>query len=177
MIRLKISVDDADTQAQLRGLSIEAYTAAWAEAVRKLAEGKALKLGSRVGPRVADAITVKPDRFKPEILLDGPDSKMAAHIHEGGPIRSGNGKILAIPTKWNERKEDFASTWPKESLFFLRSRKRNKAYLFKTPGPGEKLGHPMFFLTPKTKPQKPRPWWPEDAEIEAATVRFFDDNF
>lgn len=177
MLRVRFEVDDSETLKEFNALNPRAHIAAWAEAVRKLAEGKALNLGSRVGPRAADAITVKTEALKAEILLDGPDARMAAHIHFGGPIQSSNGKVLAIPTKWNANKEDFASTYGENYFVLLRSKKRNRAYLFKNPAKGEKLGRPMFVLTPKTRPQKPRPWWPTAEEVEAATVNYFEENF
>ena len=177
MPRVRIEVNDAETLRQLDALSPQACLAAWTEAVRRLAEQKALKLGDRIGPRVADAITTREEGLSAEILLDGPDARIGEHIHSGGPIQSSNGKVLAIPTKWNSNKEDFASTYGANYFILLRSRKRNRAYLFKNPGKGEKLGRPMFVLTPKTRPQKPRPWWPDDAEVEAATVNFFEENF
>lgn len=177
MLRVKFEVDDSETLKELNALNPQAHVAAWAEAVRKLAEQKALNLGNRVGPRAADAITVKTETLKSEILLDGPDARMAAHIHFGGPIQSSNGKVLAIPTKWNANKEDFASTYGENYFVLIRSKKRNRAYLFKNPAKGEKLGRPMFVLTPKTRPQKPRPWWPTGEEVEAATVKYFEENF
>ncbi len=176
MLNIKIKVDDSETLKDLKGLSVGAYMAAWSEAIMRLAREKARKLGSNVGPRAADAITAKTDQQSAAILLDGPDSAMAEHIHTGGPIQSRSGKMLAIPTRWNPNKDDFASTYGEDFFQVIRSRKRNRAYLFKKEQNG-KLGRPMFFLTKRTKPQKPRPWWPDDPEIETATVKFFEEEF
>jgi len=34
-----------------------------------------------------------------------------------------------------------------------------------------------FVLKDATRPQRPRPWWPTQAEAEAETVRYFKENF
>ena len=177
MLWVKIKVDDSETLKELSALSLQGHVARWTEAVRELAADKAGKLGSNVGPKAADAITTREEGLKGEVLLDGPNARMAAHIHLGGPVQSSNGQVLAIPTKWNANKKDFASTYGENYFVLLRSKKGNRAYLFKNPAKGEKLGRPMFVLTPKTRPQKPRPWWPDDAEVEAATVKYFEENF
>jgi len=177
MLKVKVEVDDSETLGQLNALSPQAHIAVWTEAVRKLTEEKALKLGSKIGPRVADAITTSEEGLKAEILLDGPDARIGEHIHSGGPIRSSGGKVLAIPTKWNSNKDDFASTYGENYFILLRSKKRGRAYLFKNPGKGETLGRPMFVLAAQTKPQEPRPWWPGEAEVEQATATYFEENF
>ncbi len=173
---IKFKINDAETMAQLHGLSIAAFVEAWAEAVRGLARKNAMeKVGGDFGRNVvAESVRQDTHGLISEVYSKG---KIGEHVHNGGPIQSGNGKVLAIPTKWNLRRDLFASAWPNDSLLFLKSEKRNRAYLFKTPAKGEKLGRPMFFLTPKTKPQKPRPWWPDDMAVESETIRFFDKNF
>lgn len=173
-IRFKIS--DAETLAQLHGLSIDAFVEAWAEAVRGLARKNAIeKIGGNFGRDVvAESVRQDTHGLISEVYSKG---KIGEHVHSGGPIQSSNGKMLAIPTKWNNRRDIFASAWEKDALILLKSKKRNRAYLFKTPAKGEKLGRPMFFLTPKTKPQKPRPWWPDEMAVQSETIRFFNENF
>lgn len=177
MVKIKIEINNAETLKQLNALSPQAYLAAWTEAVRRLAVQKANNLGSRIGPRVAGAITTREEGLKSEILLDGPDSRIGEHIHTGGPIRSSSGKRLAIPTRWNTNKDDFASTYGDNYFTLIRNKKKGKSYLYKKNSEGKITGPPMFVLVSETRPQKPRPWWPEDAEVETATVKFFEDNF
>lgn len=176
MLNIKIKVDGRETLKELNGLSAGAYMAAWSEAIMRLVREKARKLGRTVGPRAAGAITAKTDQTHSCIQPDGPDSAMAVHIHTGGPIQSRSGKMLAIPTRWNPNKEDFASTYGKDFFQVIRSRKRDRAYLVQKEQDG-KPWRPMFVLLRRTKPQKPRPWWPDDAEIATATVKFFEEEF
>ena len=102
---------------------------------------------------------------------------VGTHAHFGGPIRSSKGKTLAIPTRWNQNKDDFAYVYGENYFVVLRSKRKNRAYLFKRPGEHEKLGRPMFVLTPQTKPQRPRPWWPGREEAEGETKTFLEKIF
>lgn len=178
-MEIKFKVDDAETIAKLRGLSIDAFVEQWADAVWELARKNAKEKlgGGKFSKKAADSIRVDVQGVNAEIYPGSGEWKAAVHAHTGGPVRSGNGKVLAIPTKWNDNKDDFASTYGENYFVVLRSKKRNRAYLFKNPGKGEKLGRPMFVLTPKTKPQKPRPWWPDEMQVQSETIRFFEDNF
>lgn len=173
------------TPEELGGLSPEAFMAAWTEAVRKLAAEKALRLGTNVGPRAANSIVFRIESARSEIWLDeseGTDGRMAAHIHFGGPIRSHNGKTLAIPLpnestrKYNPRRLFARELKGKVDLFKLKSRSRNEL-LFRRPGKGEKLEKPLFVLKEQTRSQRPRPWWPTAEEVDAATTAYFDENF
>lgn len=174
-MEIKFNVNDAETLAQLRGLSIEAFVEAWAEAVRDLARKSAMEnVGGNFGRDVvAESVRQDTHGLVASVYSMG---KIGEHVHLGGPIRSGKGKVLAIPTRWNMRRDLFASAWPRR-LMVVRSRRRNRAYLFEEPADGGKLGRPMFFLTPKTRPQKPRPWWPGEMAVESETIRFFNENF
>ncbi len=174
-MKVSFSVNDADTIARLRGLSVDAFVEAWAEAIRELAQESARKrIGGKFGDEVAGSVRQDTRGLGSEIYSKG---KIGEHVHSGGPIQSSNGKMLAIPSKWNTRKGLFARNWAEDSLQFVRSKKRNRAYLFEKTSGGKKLGRPMFFLTPKTKPQKPRPWWPDEMAVRSETKRFFDENF
>lgn len=172
---IKFKINDAEIMARLHGLSIEAFVEAWAEAVRALARENAMnKVGGSFGRDVvAESVRQDTHGLVAEVYSKG---KIGAHVHHGGPIQSGKGKVLAIPTRWNRHRDLFASSWPRQ-LMVVKSRKRRRAYLFEKPADGGKLGRPMFFLTPKTKPQKPRPWWPDGAVVQSETIRFFHENF
>lgn len=173
---IRFNISDADTLAKLHGLSIDAFVEAWAEAVRGLAMKNAMeKIGGDFGRTVvAESVRQDTHGLVSEVYSMG---KIGEHVHNGGPIQSGKGKMLAIPTRWNKRRDLFASAWPHDQLIVVKSKKRHRAYLFEKPADGAKLGRPMFYLTPKTKPQKPRPWWPDDMAVQSETIRFFDENF
>ena len=184
-MRVKFKVEVPRTPEELGGLSPDAFMAAWTEAIRKLAEGKALRLGTNIGPRIADSIAFRIGAEQSEIWLDesgGTEGYIGAHIHFGGPIRSHNGKTLAIPLpnestlKYNPKRLFARELKGKVGLFRLKSRSGNEL-LFRKPGKGEKLEKPLFVLKDQTRPQRARPWWPDDAEVEGATVNFFEENF
>lgn len=173
---IRFDVKDAGTLARLRGLSVEAFMEAWAEAVRGLARRNAIdRIGGRFG-RDTVANSVRQDTMATVATVYSM-GKIGEHVHKGGPIESPSGKKLAIPTRWNPRRDLFASSWTRE-LVLLRSKKSGRAYLFEKPEEGQRmLGRPMFYVTPRTRPQKPRPWWPTEAEVETATRKFFAENF
>lgn len=178
MLWVKFKVDDAETLKQLRGLSVEAYVEDWAEAIRNLAEEKALTLGENFGKRIAKSVEQKVTGLKVEITPSGPDGYIGVHAHTGGPINIG--KTLAIPlpnesTKIYNPKRLFAKQM-RFPMFKLTSKAGNEL-LFRKPGKGKKLEKPLFVLKDATAPQRPRPWWPDDAEVEHATEQYFDENF
>ena len=140
--------------------------------------GRALRLGSRIGPRIRRSLSCRYSGLEGEVLASGADGYIGLHIHQGGPVRSRNGKILAIPTKWNphKNKEIFARNYPEE-LQVIKSKRKNRAYLFKKLlTPGEVLGRPLYVLTPRTRPQKPRPWWPDSKDLDTLAEKFIREN-
>lgn len=173
-MRITLKVDDAESLKKLEGLSVDEYMEAWAEVVGRLARANARNRfgnGKFAGMVLKD---IRTETFPGKATVEA--GKVGTHAHFGGPIQSSKGKVLAIPTRWNTS-EDFAHVYGDNYFVVLRSKRNNRAYLFKRPGEGERLGRPQFVLTPKTKPQRPRPWWPEQAEAEAATKTFFDRIF
>ena len=137
---------------------------------------RALKLGSRLGPRIARSLRTTVSGLEGEVLASGADGYVGLHIHQGGSIRSRNGKVLAIPTKWNPNKEIFARNYPEE-LQVIKSKRKNRAYLFKKLlTPGEVLGRPLYVLTPRTRPQRPRPWWPDSKDLDTLAEKFIREN-
>ena len=141
--------------------------------LRDLAENNARKnLGSgRFAAEIAAGIRAKADGMN--ITLDhasNDTNHLAEHVQEGGPVRSRNGKMLAIPIDKSVRGE-WASVhrWntPDGKPLFLRKKEdgpRGRAYLAEPQG---KKGKPkvLYVLTRETKPQRARPWWPTDEEF------------
>ena len=139
---------------------------------------RALNLGSRLGPRIERSLRTTVNGLEGEVLASGADGYVGLHVHQGGPVRSRNGKILAIPTKWNPHKDQeiFARNYPEE-LQVIKSKRKNRAYLFKKLlTPGEVLGRPLYVLTPRTRPQKPRPWWPDSKDLDTLVEKFIREN-
>ena len=136
---------------------------------------RALRLGSRLGPLIARSLRTTVNGLEGEVLAAGDDGYVGLHVHQGGPVRSRKGKILAIPTKWNPDKETFARN--RDDLQLIKSKKRKKCYLFKKLiAPGEVLGRPLYVLTPRTRPQKPRPWWPDSKDLDTLVEKFIREN-
>lgn len=176
-MNVKFTVNDADTLASLANLNADQILSAWANAIQELAKRHAReKIGGDFGIEISRYIELEINGDSAEIRTDRHNGYIGEHVETGGVIRSRNGKKLAIPTRWNTQKGTFARNRT-EPLFVLRSQKSNRAYLFEQPGKGEKLKHPLFVLVDQTKPQKPRPWWPTQAEAEAETARYFKEDF
>ena len=136
---------------------------------------RALRLGSRLGPRIARSLRTTVSGLEGEVLASGADGYVGLHVHQGGPVRSRNGKILAIPTRWNNDKDKFASD--RDDLQLVKSKRKNRAYLFKKLlTPGEVLGRPLYVLTPRTRPQRPRPWWPDSKDLDTLVEKFIREN-
>ena len=136
---------------------------------------RALRLSSRIGPRIRRSLSCRYSGLEGEVLASGADGYIGLHIHQGGFIRSRNGKILAIPTKWNRERDKFASD--RNDLQLIKSKRKNRAYLFKKLlTPGEVLGRPLYVLTPRTRPQKPRPWWPDSKDLDTLAEKFIREN-
>ena len=136
----------------------------------------ALRLGRSIGPRVMRSLGTKVSGLRGEVWAEGADGYVGLHIHTGGPVKSRNGKVLAIPTRWNDQRDKFASD--RSDLVMIKSKRKKRLYLFKRVlGPGEVIGRPMFFLTPKTRPQRPRPWWPDNVTVSELADKFLKENF
>ena len=137
---------------------------------------RAKKTSRRIGSRIAKSLRTTVNGLEGEVLAAGADGDVGLHIHQGGPVRSRNGKVLAIPTKWNPDKETFARNYPEE-LQVIKSKRKNRAYLFKKLlTPGEVLGRPLYVLTPRTRPQRPRPWWPDSKDLDTLVEKFIREN-
>ena len=144
-----------------------------AVSMRDMAENKARdKLGKgKFASEIAAGIRVKADGMT--VTLDhasNDTNHLAEHVHEGGPVKSGNGKMLAIPIDKSVRGE-WASVhrWntPDGKPLFLRKKEdgpRGRAYLAEPRG---KQAKPkvLYVLTKETKPQRARPWWPTDEDF------------
>ena len=144
-----------------------------AVSMRDLAENKARdKLGKgKFASEIAAGIRAKADGMTVTVDHASNDTNhLAEHVHVGGPVKSGNGKMLAIPIDKSVRGE-WASVhrWntPDGKPLFLRKKEdgpRGRAYLAEPQG---KKGKPkvLYVLTRETKPQKARPWWPTDEDF------------
>lgn len=177
-MEIKFKVDDADTLAKLNGLTPRQFMIGWTTKVKQLAEARAReKIGGDFGHDIANG-SIQTDESNPNrhvIYTGGKNGYIAEHVHFGGPIRSSNRKYLAIPTKFNKNKDDFASTYGENYFVLIRNNKKKRAYLYHPEG--GKLGKPMFTVVSATKPQKPRPWWPEDWEVREVTEQFIREKF
>ena len=144
-----------------------------AVSMRDLAENNARNtLGQgKFASEIAAGIRAKADGMS--VTLDhasNDTNHLAEHVHEDGPVKSGNGKMLAIPIDRSVRGE-WASVhrWntPDGKPLFIRKKEdgpRGRAYLAEPRG---KKAKPkvLYVLTRETKPQKARPWWPTDEDF------------
>lgn len=175
-MEIKIKVDDRETLEQLDKLAPRQFMIAWTTAVREMVRKRAReKIGGDFGDRIARN-SIQTDTSDPmchEIYTGGENGYIAEHIHTGGVIRPKNAKFLAIPIDKSVRGL-YAREVP--GLVFLRRKEdgpNGRAYLAR---PMKTKIKPLFVLK-RSVNQKPRPWWPDDAEVEAATVNFFEENF
>ena len=104
---------------------------------------------------------------------------LAEHVHKGGVIKPRNRQYLAIPIDKSVKKE-YASmhSWatPNGKPLFIRSKEdgpRGRAYLAEPRGKRGDLKF-LYVLVRETKPQRPRPWWPEDDDFLQLTQRETD---
>ena len=94
----------------------------------------------------------------------------------GGTIKPRTRAYLAIPIDRSVK-----GKYPREyggELFVVRKNEdgpRGRAYLATTVGKRGKAK--MRWVLKKSVYQRPRPWWPDEMEIEQATRRFFEENF
>lgn len=175
-MEIKFEVDDRETLEQLRGLSPRQFMIAWTTAIRQFVQQRARdKIGGDFGDKIArnSIQTDTADPMRHEIYTGGENGYIAEHIHTGGVIRPKNAKFLAIPID-KSVKGLFAREV--QGLVFLRKKgdgPNGRCYLAR---PMKTKIKPLFVLK-RSVNQKPRPWWPDDAEVAAETDRFFDENF
>lgn len=152
----------------------EAIVEGVTDAVFEETRSSALALGKNLGPRIARSLCSKVDGLVGNVTAaEGADGYIGLHVHTGGPIQSRNGKMLAIPTKWNNRRNKFASD--RNDLQLVKGRKR--CYLFKRVREGEVLGKPLFTILRRTKPQRPRPWWPGENDVRRIADEFIKGKY
>lgn len=175
-MEIKIKLDDAEMLEQLRAMSPERFMRAWAIAVKNLARKKAQEAAAKSGGRsfwqreILPSIHEKVDQFSAEIYSD---SYIAEHVHTGGVIKPRTRKYLAIPVDKSVRGKS-----PDEysGLVFLRRKDEGpngRAYLAK---PMKTKVKPLWVLK-RSVMQRPRPWWPDDAEVSSESLRFFREDF
>lgn len=184
MLKIKFKVDDADTRAQLRGLSIDAHVQAWGEAVLRFTREKAReKIGGPFGERIAKSVDVQTTGLQSVVAPNQTEGYIGEAVHAGGLFRARSGKLLAVPIHpLTQKGGTYAGIFPRVlekkgvPLFLLASKKRNQLFLFREPEKGQKLQKPLFVLKRTTR-HAPRPWWPTGEEVNTATLKFFDENF
>jgi len=177
MLEIKFSASVDDAVRQLENLSPRQFMLAWTTKVRQIVQNAArTKIGGDFGSRIANGSiqTDEADENRHSIYLGGENGYIAEHIHTGGVIRPKEAKYLAIPID-KSVKGMYPREYPGE-LVFLRKPDdgpNGRAYLAK---PMKRSIKPLWVLK-RSVDQKPRPWWPEQAELESATMKFFEDNF
>jgi hypothetical protein len=183
-MEVKITVEDGRTLEQLRDISPERFMRAWAVAIKNLAKRNAQEAAKKSGGRSFWQREILPsvhEEVSGSSARICSDSYIAEHVHTGGVIRPRQRKYLAIPLSQSLRKKSPRDLpWHTEDgkPVFL-PRKRGPGWvMFDYAGRGKnrKL-RPYFALVPETAPQKPRPWWPDDAAVQAETERFFREDF
>lgn len=174
-MKLRITVANADALKDVADkLTGEEFLELWSEAVMRLAKKNAEDvIKGSFWRTVADGVRAETFPGRAEVTAD----YIGVHVHEGGPIASRNGKDLAIPLDtpgsrlYNPRRL-FARELDKIRLFAVLT-KSGKKLLFRAREKGEKPDPdegPLFVMLRQTRPQKPRPWWPTDAEADKATA-------
>lgn len=176
-MEIKIRVDDSDTIEKLNGLSPREFMIAWTTAVKQFVQRKAReKIGGDFGDLIArhSILTDDSDPLRHEIYAGGENGYIAEHIHTGGVIRPKERKYLAIPIDRSVK-----GMYPREyggDLVFLRRKDEGpngRAYLAK---PMKTKVKPLWVLK-RSVMQRPRPWWPDDAEVSSESLRFFREDF
>lgn len=185
-MKLKIDVKvepEGDLLEELRGLSPERFLRAWAIFTKNLARNNAQKAASGSGGRSfwqREILQSIHDSVGADSATVYSDSYIAEHVHTGGVIRPRTRKYLAIPLDPRLKKKgpgDVAWRTPDKEPVFL-PRKRGPGWVMMDyAGRGKrKYLEPKFALVPETLPQRPRPWWPSDEDIEKETRRFFEED-
>ena len=158
----------------LRRLSPALRMKAWAEVVAELARRNARnRVVGRFGLEVAEKVEFDIHGDTADVYVDNP---IAVHVHFGGPIRSRNGRRLAIPLdNATSRRENPRRLFARD-LGMTTPLLRRGDLLFRAPEKGRRLGAPLFVLRTQTRPQRPRPWWPTPQEAMDETERFIAED-
>ncbi len=179
-MKLQIKLENADALREaVDGFTGEEFAELWAEAAMRLAKKNTEKAAGNGFGRSVVAGGVRAETFpgRAEITTE----YIGAHVHLGGPITSRNGKDLAIPLdtpasrQYNPQRL-FARELDKIKLFAVLT-KSGKKLLFRAHEKGEKAAPdegPLFVMLHQTRPQKPRQWWPTDAEADKATIELIE---
>lgn len=181
-MKVKISVDYKDAIQGLDEISSKRFMKAWAIAIKNLAKNNVQKKASDSNGRsfwqreILPSIHEDVGESYAEIYSD---SYIAQHVHDGGVIRPRNRKYLAIPLQASLRKKS-----PRDISWKTKSgkpvwvpRKNGNGYVLCDLFGRKKTLQPKFALVTETKPQRPRPWWPDEAAADAETERFFREDF
>ena len=176
-MEVKFTVEDQETLAQLAKLSEREFMIAWTTAVKQFVQRRARqRIGGDFGDLIArhSILTDDRDPMRHEIYAGGENGYIAEHIHTGGVIRPKTRKYLAVPID-----KSVKGMYPREypgDLVLIRKKEdgpHGRAYLGK---PMKTKIKPLWVLMRQVT-QKPRPWWPDAAEVKTETVRFFTNYF
>lgn len=188
-MNIKINVDDRETLERLASLSMRERLEVWTEAVTKVIQEKAVQRlgGGQFGQDIADSVrsfvrgNIAVVYTQNKKTASNPNGYIGTAVHYGGDFRSRKRPYLALPLHDRFRRggSEFG-IFPRNStlpLIALRSKKGN-LLLFerKKKGQPKETEGPLFLLR-KSFHHRPRPWWITDAEAEAATREFIEDNF
>ena len=170
-MQIRIKVNDLETLSALAKLTPEQYMRAWSTVVKQAAEKNLRdRIGGDFGHDLArSAVQIDETPLRHDVYVGGENGYIAEHVHTGGVIRPKNSKYLAIPID-RSVKGLFAREVP--DLVFMRA--NGKAFLARQM---KRKIKPLFVLVKQTKPQRPRPWFPDQAEAQAVTDNFFNRIF
>lgn len=175
-MEIKIKVDAGDTLKAFEDMAPERFMKNWAVAIANLARKNAFEKGGRSFWKREIGQSVKEEVTGPATGSVYSDSYIAEHVHTGGVIRPNPpAKFLAIPIdKSIRRKKIFARDypWPGGKPVFMQD-KSGKVYL----GAQLKTKVKPLFVLKRSVMQQARPWWPSEAETEAESRRFFEQDF
>ena len=200
-MNIKINVDNSESLKALASLSMRERLEIWTKAVTQAIRDKAMqRLGNGQFARsIADsvrsfirgntAVIYSENKKK----ASNPNGYIGTAVHYGGDFRSHTRPYLALPLHDRFRRggSEFG-IFPRNSklaakqmvkgrevsgLIALRSKKGN-LLLFerKFKGKPKKTEGPLFLLR-RSFHHRPRPWWITEAEAEAVTREFIEDNF
>lgn len=178
MLKISVEIKNVEDLARIHDITPDRFMRMWAIAVKNLAKGNAQEAA-----RASKGHSFWQREILPSVHEDVEgdqatvysDSYIAEHVHTGGPIRPRNRRYLAIPLPWNKKRNKHPSDYASNALFAKVSKAGN-LLLFKRPAKGKELEKPLFALKEEVL-QKPRPWWPDQAAVDAETERFFRKNF
>ena len=175
-MQIRITVNDLETLSALAKLSPEQYMRAWSTVVKQAAEKNLRdRIGGDFGHDLArSAVQIDEAPLHHDVYVGGENGYIAEHVHTGGVIRPKNSQYLAIPI---DRSVKGLFAREVDGLVFLRKKDEGpngRAFLAR---PMKRKIKPLFVLVKRTKPQRPRPWFPDQAEAQAVTDNFFNRIF